>query len=212
MLSNSEFALAASNDIKHATGTRHLSVSRVTNNSPFKNCAANHVSHFLVSSNHRQESKADSAGRLRAGHGKTRACEGVNFGCLHACLRLTGTSFLGSGNANLSLAVVFFTNRVIASTANHPVMVRTIEMAAERLNTKQKQARAARSDTLSKKAKVPTITLKAKKKGAFHITGPYVLNLALQEVKRLLSLFFLLRWLPACLQPCVCLQACVAAL
>ena len=91
-----------------------------------------------------------------------------------------------TGHANLSLAVVFFTNRVIAATANHPIMARTIEMAADRLAEQQKQARAARSvaaaagELSSAKGRAPKRG--PKKKGAFHITGPYVLNLALQEV------------------------------
>lgn len=77
-----------------------------------------------------------------------------------------------TGMSNKSLAVVFFTNRVIATTAHHPIITRTIDIATQKLIA----FKAAAARALG----TPKEHAMAKEK-PFYTTGPYVLNLALQQ-------------------------------
>eukprot|EP00039_Didymoeca_costata_P014338 m.230289 g.230289 ORF g.230289 m.230289 type:complete len:1075 (+) comp15998_c0_seq7:76-3300(+) len=91
-----------------------------------------------------------------------------------------------TGNANLSLAVVFFTNRVIASSPRHQVISRTIQLASQGLresfSPETEAPEEQEDDEQQGKKKQKPKRHKRAKKGPFHITGPYVLNVALQEV------------------------------
>ena len=96
---------------------------------------------------------------------------------------------------NLDLAIVFFTNRVLAAGPRQPVIARTIQLAKDRLDQfAADTARARRS--LSDKVAAPGMgggnpggggdnqgqsVRNPPKARAFHMTGPYILNLALQE-------------------------------
>lgn len=73
---------------------------------------------------------------------------------------------------NLDLAVVFFTNRIIAAVPNQLVITRAIEIAKVRL----KSYFTAVRDAIQKES------IALPKPKPFEMTGPHVLNLALQEV------------------------------
>ena len=101
---------------------------------------------------------------------------------------------------SLDLAIVFFTNRVLAAGPRQAVIARTIQLAKDRLDRfAVDTARARRA--LSGKVIAPGIGGSSQRTGgrshgtgggqgppaklpkarAFHMTGPYILNLALQE-------------------------------
>jgi hypothetical protein len=111
--------------------------------------------------------------------GKSRMSDTFVSMLNHAQLALTASNDITNavGQSNLSLAVVFFTNRVMATSPQHPVLVRTIEMVSQQLVAFTKEA----SEVEAKHGKNAKQSKHAAKERPFHTTGPYILNQALQE-------------------------------